>query len=105
MVQTRSQTKSSEVKLPEGHGVEKSLDPHYIKPGRQKLVRPLMGMIPPISKPMIGQGRAGIRREVRIVLYLQTPAPEVTQSLPKTVTQSQETVQTECKLAAHRDIR
>ena len=33
LVQTRSQMKSSGVKLPEVHGVEKGLDPH-IKPGR-----------------------------------------------------------------------
>ena len=32
---------------------------------------------------------------MRIVLPLQTPAPKVAQSLPETVTQSQETVQTE----------
>ena len=41
LVQTRSQTKSSRVKLPEVHGIEKSLDPH-IKPGRQKVVSPSM---------------------------------------------------------------
>ena len=34
------QTRSSGVKLPEVHGIEKGLDPH-IKPGRQKLVSPL----------------------------------------------------------------
>ena len=80
LVQTRSQMKSSKVKLPEVHGVEKGLDLH-IKPGRQRLVSPLMDMRPPISKPRIGQGRASIRRKVRIVPPLQTPAPEVTQSL------------------------
>ena len=32
LVQPRSQIKSSGVKLPEVHGVEKGLDPH-IKPG------------------------------------------------------------------------
>ena len=79
--------------MPEVHGVEKGLDP-YIKPGRQRLVSPMMDMRHPISKPGIGQGRAGIRRKAKIV---QTPAPEATQSLPETVTQSQKTVQTECK--------
>ena len=64
-----------------------------------------MDMRHPISKPRIGQGRAGIRSKAKIVLPLQTPAPEVTQSLPKTVTQSQETVQTECKSTAQTDIR
>ena len=63
-VQTRSQIKSSGVKLPEVHEVEKGLD-LPIKPGRQRLVSPSMDMRPPISKPRIGQGRAGIRRKVR----------------------------------------
>ena len=101
LVQTRSQTKSSGVKLPEVHGIEKGLDSH-IKPRRQKLVRPSMDIRPPISKPRIGQGRAGIRRNASIVLSIQTPAPEVTQSLPETVTQSQEKVQTEHKSTAQR---
>ena len=78
LVQTRSQTKSSGVKLPEVHGIEKGLDPH-IKPGRQKLVSPLTDMRHPISKPRIGQGRAGIRRKVKIILPLQTPALEAIQ--------------------------
>ena len=86
LVQTRSQMKSSEVKLPEVHGKEKGLDLH-IKPGRQRLVSPLMDMRPPISKLRIGQGITGIRRKVRIVLPLKTPAPEVTQLLLETVTQ------------------
>ena len=34
LVQTRSQAKSSGVKLPEVHGIEKGLDPH-VKPERQ----------------------------------------------------------------------
>ena len=104
LVQTRSQMKSSGMKLPEVHGIEKGLDLH-IQPGRQKLVRPLMNIRPSISKPRNEQGRAGIRRKARIVPLLQTPAPEVTQSLPETVTQSQETVQTKCKSTAQRDIR
>ena len=64
-----------------------------------------MDMRPPISKPRIGQDRSGIRRKVRIVLPLQTPAPAVTQSLPETVTQSKETVKTECKSTAQTNIR
>ena len=92
------------VKLPEVHGKEKGLDLH-IKPGRQRLVSPLMDMRPPISKPRIGQGRAGIRRKARIVQPLKTPAPKVMQSLLETVAQSQETVQTEHKSTVQRDIR
>ena len=80
LVLTGSHMKSSGVKLPELHGVEKGLDLH-IKPERQRLASPLMDMRSPISKPRIGQGRAGVRRKARIVPSLQTPAPEVTQSL------------------------
>ena len=94
LVPTRSQAKSSRVKLPDMHGLEKSLVTH-VKPERQKSVNPPTDKRPPIPKPSIGQGRAGIRRKVRIAWPLQTPAPKVTQSLPETVTQSQETVQTE----------
>ena len=104
LVQSRSQMKSSGVKLPEVHGVEKGLDPH-IKAGRQRLVSPMTDMRNPISKPRIGPGRAGIRRKVKIVPPLQTPAPEASQSLPETVTQLQETVQTEHKSTAQTDIR
>ena len=104
LVQSRSQTKASGVKLPEVHGVEKGLDLH-IKPGRQRLLSPTMDMRHPISMPRIGQGRAAIRRKVKIVPPLQTPAPEATRSLPETVTQSQETVQTEHKSTAQTDIR
>ena len=58
----------------------------------------------PISKPRIGQGRAGIRRKAKIVLLLQTPT-QVIQPLAETLTQSQETVQTEHKSMAQTDIR
>ena len=60
---------------------------------------------PPIPKPGIGQGRTGIRRKARIVLPPQTSAPKVTQSLPVTVTKSQEAVQTEHKSPAQTDIK
>ena len=56
LVQTRSQMKSSGVKLPEVHGVEKGLD-IYIKRVRQGLVSQMTDMRHPISKPRIGQGR------------------------------------------------
>ena len=60
LVQTRSQVKSSGIKLPEIHGVNKGLDPH-VQPGKQKSSpiqtinrRPFTH---PIPKPRIGQGR------------------------------------------------
>ena len=99
LVQTRSQAKSSGVKVPEVHGIKKSLVPH-VKPERQKSIKLPMDKRIPIPKPRIGQGRAGIRRKVKIVLPLQTPAPKVTPSLPETVIQSQETVQTDHQLPA-----
>ena len=37
LVQTRSQAKSSGIKLPEIHGVNKGLDPH-VQPGKQRLL-------------------------------------------------------------------
>ena len=91
LVQTRSQAKSSRVKFPEVHGIEKGLDLH-VRPERQKTISSLTDMRPPISKPRIGQGRAGVRRRVRIVPPSQTSAPAATKSLPETVTQSQEPV-------------
>ena len=71
LVQTRSQAKSSGIKIPEIHGTNKGPDPH-VKPGKQ---RPLPS-IPthnvdkgppthPIPKARIGQGRAGLRRKVK----------------------------------------
>ena len=95
LVQTRSQAESSGVKVPEVHGIEKSLVLH-VKPERQKSVvklpinkRPPTDNRLPIPKPRLGQGRAGIRRKVRVVLPtqtpIQTPAPNVATSLPEPV--------------------
>ena len=71
LVQTRSQAKSSSIKILEIHGTNKGLDPH-VQPGKQ---RPLPSLpihsidkgLPthPIPKPRIGQGRAGLRRKVK----------------------------------------
>ena len=73
LIQTRSQAKSSGIKLPEIHSTNKGLNPH-VKPGRQRplstlpihsipltsLVQPVDKGQPthPIPKPRIGQGRA-----------------------------------------------
>ena len=58
LVQTRSQAKSSGIKLLELHGVGKNLDPN-IKPEKQH-ANPKKGSI---EKPHIGQGRAGLKRK------------------------------------------
>ena len=71
LIQTRSQARSSSIKLLEIHSANKGLDPH-VQPGKQ---RPLPSLpiqsvdnrppTNPIPKPRIGQGRAGQRRKVR----------------------------------------
>ena len=78
MVQTRSQIRSSGIRLPEIHGGNKGLDPH-MQPGKQKSV-PIQtinkGMpTHPIPKPRIGQGRAGLRRKVKAPLPIASPHP------------------------------
>ena len=53
LVQTRSQTKSSGIKLPTVHGATKTLVPYEI-PEKQPSG---------ISRPRIGQGRAGVKKK------------------------------------------
>ena len=113
LVQTRSQVKSSGIKVPEVHSAEKGLIPH-VKPECQKSVvapttfptppthhtRPThqtqtidqglpTNIMPPIPKPRIRQGRAGIRRKPRVTLPIpkpiQTPAPPIPTPAPRTV--------------------
>ena len=57
LVQTRSQTKSSGIKLPEVHDMRKNLDPNIL-PEKQH-ANPMKGSI---EKSCIGQGRAGLKR-------------------------------------------
>ena len=117
-MQTRSQPKSSGIKLLEIHSMNKHLNPH-IKLGRQRplstlpmhnipptsLVQPVDKGQPthPIPKPRIGQGRAGLRIKFKthqpIPLPKQMPAqpitthvPKTAPSLPKPMAQSQDSV-------------
>ena len=92
LVQTRSQVRSSGIRLPEIHGANKGLDPHA-QPGKQRSV-PIQtvnkGMpTHPISKPRIGQGRARLRRKVNILqpipLPLQLPTQPMTKHIQKAV--------------------
>ena len=69
LVQTRSQVKSSRVSLPEVHETGNGLDLH-VGPEKQKPLTPLTDTRPPVYKPRIGQGRAGVRRRVRMVTPL-----------------------------------
>ena len=103
LVQSRSQTKSSGIRLPEILGIGKGLDP-YVRPERQKPINSLTDMRPPVCKPRIGQSRAGVRRTARIILPSQPSAP-ATKSMPETAALSQETVQTEHKSPAQTDFR
>ena len=102
LIQTRSQAKSSGIKVLEIHGVNKGLNP-YIKPERQKLLpslstcstpptnlaQPVNKGPPtqPIPKPRIGQGRAELRRKIRtnqpIPLPKQMLAQPILTSAPK----------------------
>ena len=73
------------MKLPEVHGIEKSLVLH-VKPERQRPINLPTDQRPPIPKPRLGQDRAGIRRKVRVVppkqMLIQTPAPKAAFSMP-----------------------
>ena len=107
LVQTRSQVRSSGIRLPEIHGVNKGLDPHT-QPRKQKTF-PVQtinkGMpTPPIPKARIGQGRAKLRRKVNTIqpkpLPQQPPTQPMTKHiqkavipLPEPIAQSQSQVQ------------
>ena len=95
LVQTRSQVKSSGIKLPEMRGANKGLDP-YVQRGKQRSFPSLpiqtIDKGPPthpIHKPRIGQGRVRLRRKVKtlqpISLPHQSPAQPITKHVQKTV--------------------
>ena len=70
MVQTRSQTKASGIRLPEVHGAKKRLDPHKIP----EKIQPPIERVQIDRKPRLGEGRAGLRRKV---LPIRQPKPIV----------------------------
>ena len=109
--QTRSQAKSSGIKVSEIHGVNKGINPHF-KPEKQRplptlptcsisptnLAQPINKGLPthPIPKPRIGQGRAGLRRKIRtnqpiplskqtLAQPIPTPVPKEAPSLPEPI--------------------
>ena len=122
-VQTRAQAKCSSTKLPEVHGAKKNLIPH-IKPELSVPsvcpipptchLRPIhysphsdqrlpTDTLPPVPKPRIGQGRAGIRRKPRVappilkVIQIPTipmpmPAPRTVLPLTEPITQSHDSI-------------
>ena len=98
LVQTRSQTQSSRIKLPEVHGVRKNLDPN-IKPERQH-ANPIKGSV---VKPHIGQGRAGLKRKRSDPINQTFNQPsELSQKIPgKTKIQTGKTNQAHSKDPMH----
>ena len=76
LVQTRLQVKSSGIRLPEIHGVNKGLDPH-VQLGKQRSspIQTINRRLPthPIPKPRIGQGRAGLKRKVNTLQPIPLP--------------------------------
>ena len=108
-MQTRSQVRSSGIRLPEIHSANKGLDPH-VQPGKQKSfpIQTINKGMPthPIPRPRIGQGRAGLRRKVKapqpITLPHLLPAQPITEHdlrtvvpLPEATNQSQSHVQSQ----------
>ena len=77
-MQTRSQARSSEIKLPEVHGVRKNFNPK-IKPEKQH-ANPIKGSV---VKLQIDQGRARLKRKRSDPIY-QTinPPSELSQKIP-----------------------
>ena len=109
LVQTRSQVRSSGIRLPEIHGANKGLDPH-VQPGKQKSfpIQTVNKGMPthPIPKPRIGQGSAGLIRKVKAPYPITPPhllpAQPITEhdlrtvvSLPEPTNQSQSHVQSQ----------
>ena len=86
LVQTRSQVRSSGIRLLEMHGANKELDPH-IQPGRQKTfpMQTINKGMPtcPIPKPRIGQGTARLRRKVNTLQPIPLPQQLPTQPMMK----------------------
>ena len=79
MIQTRSQTKASGVKLPEVHRTRKGLDPHKI------LEKQLQPVVKPVieKKPRLGQGRAGIKRKVKLAPPSQKKEDSIGPDFPR----------------------
>ena len=78
MIQTRSQMKASGAQLPEVHGSRKGLDPHEIlKKQPQPMVRLSIE-----KNSRLGQGRAGMRRKVKLVLPSQNTGSGSSESKP-----------------------
>ena len=119
LIQTRSQAKSSGIKVLEIHGINKGIDPH-VRPERERplsilpthsipttnLIYPIGKRVPThhILKPRIGRGKAGLRRKISRNQPIPLPkqmlaqpilkhVPKDAPSSPEPIVQSQENVQ------------
>ena len=71
LIQTQSQAKTSQIKLPEVHGIDKGVD-LSVKP-EKLILKPtkLATETNPQIKSRLGQGRMGLRRKMKIPVQTQ----------------------------------
>ena len=82
LVKMWSQTRPSGIKLPEVHGVSKTLDPN-IQPEKQN-IRPLNFNRISQEKPRMGHGRVGMRRRrPPLINQTNTPTSELSKKIPE----------------------
>ena len=79
LVQTRSKAKFSGISLPEVHGIGKGLNLNKL-PGKQVIKPIITSEVKGISqiKPWLGQGRAGLRRKIKLWM-----SPTITKPIVK----------------------
>ena len=80
LVQTRSQAKSSGITLPEVQWIDKGISPN-VQPEKQ-VIKPII--VPEVkgitqNKPRLGQGRAGVRRKMKV-----QPSPQLSNPIKVT---------------------
>ena len=91
LVQTQSPAKSSGIKLPEVHGISKGIDPN-VQPEKQVIKPIAITKMKEVSqvKPMLGQGRAGLRCKIKtpipkpIAQVTEKPIQQPTVMMPET---------------------
>ena len=87
LVQTHSQVKDSEIKLPEVHCVDKCINPD-IKPERQILKSQNLS-----NKPKLGQGRESLRREMKVPAQVSVQIKKENQTRDQNLTKQIEGLQ------------
>ena len=85
-----SQTKASGVKLSETHTIDKGINPDI------KLERQVLKSEKPADKPKLGQGREGLRREMKAPAQAQSQVQfkEENQTKVQTISKQREGIQT-----------